>query len=73
MGPFILRGELLTSKYYQKTKNDRLRKEKKKRGKNLTKVNHYLQKKREVLTTGKFRLMAGNTIRAEAYYITPPF
>ena len=54
-------------------KNDRLRKEKKgKKGRNLTKVNRYLQGKRGVPTTGKFRLVAGNTIRAEACYITPP-
>ena len=50
-------------------KNDRLRKEKKgKKGKNLTKVDRYLQGKREVPTTGKFRLVAGNTIRVEARY-----
>ena len=49
-------------------KNDRLRKEKK--GKNLTKVDRYLQGKRGVPTTGKFRLVAGNTIRAEACYNT---
>ena len=48
-------------------KNDRLRKEKK--GKNLTKVDRYLQRKRGVPTTGKFRLVARNTIRAEACYI----
>ena len=54
-------------------KNDRLRKEKKgKKGRNLTKVDRYLQGKRGVPTTGKFRLVAGNTIRAEARYITPP-
>ena len=48
-------------------KNDRLRKEKKgKKGRNLTKVDRYLQGKRGVPTTGKFRLVAGNTIRAEA-------
>ena len=50
-------------------KNDRLRKEKK--GKNLTKVDRYLQGKRGVLTTSKFRLVAGNTIRAEARYNMP--
>ena len=49
-------------------KNDRLRKEKKRRGRNLTKVDRYLQGKRGVPTTGKFRLVAGNTIRAEACY-----
>ena len=50
-------------------KNDRLRKEKKgKKGRNLTKVDRYLQGKRGVPTTGKFRLVAGNTIRAEARY-----
>ena len=49
-------------------KNDRLRKEKKRRGMNLTKVDRYLQGKRGVSTTGKFRLVAGNTIRAEARY-----
>ena len=50
-------------------KNDRLRKEKKgRKGKNLTKVDRYLQGKRGVPTTGKFRLVAGNTIRAEARY-----
>ena len=53
-------------------KNDRLRKEKKgkkgKKGKNLTKVDRYLQGKRGVPTTGKFRLVAGNMIRAEARY-----
>ena len=49
-------------------KNDRLRKEEKE--KNLTKVDRYLQGKRGVpaSTTGKFRLVAGNTIRAEARY-----
>ena len=47
-------------------KNNRLRKEKK--GKNLTKVDRYLQGKRGVPTTGKLRLVAGNTIRAEARY-----
>ena len=56
-------------------KDDRLRKEKKRRGRNLTKVDRYLQGKRGVPTTGKFRLVAGNTIRAEARYsillITP--
>ena len=51
-------------------KNDRLRKEKK--GKNLTKVDRYLQGKRGVPTTGKFRLVAGNTIRAEARYNHSP-
>ena len=35
-------------------KNDRLRKEKKRRGRNLTKVDRYLQGKRGVPTTGKF-------------------
>ena len=50
-----------------------VRKEKKgKKGRNLTKVDRYLQGKRGVPTTGKFRLVAGNTIRAEARYITPP-
>ena len=50
-------------------KDDRLRKEKKgKKGRNLTKVDRYLQGKRGVPTTGKFRLVAGNTIRAEARY-----
>ena len=53
-------------------KNDRLRKEEKRRGRNLIKVDRYLQGKRGVLTTGKFRLVAGNTIWAEARYITPP-
>ena len=49
--------------------NDRLRKEKKgKKGRNPTKVDRYLQGKRGVPTTGKFRLVAGNTIRAEARY-----
>ena len=60
------RGELHASKWCRRTKNDRLRKEKK--GKNLTKVDRYLQGKRGVPTTGKFRLVAGNTIRAEARY-----
>ena len=51
-------------------KNDRLRKERKgKKGRNLIKVDRYLQGKRRVPTTGKFRLVAGNTIRAEARYI----
>ena len=49
-------------------KNNRLRKEKKRRGRNLTKVDRYLQGKRGVPTTGKFRLVARNTIRAEAHY-----
>ena len=50
-------------------KNDRLRKEKKgKKGRNLNKVDRYLQGKRGVPTTGKFRLVAGNTIRAQARY-----
>ena len=49
-------------------KDDRLRKEKKRRGRNLTKVDRYLQGKRGVSTTGKFRLVAGNTTRAEARY-----
>ena len=41
-------------------KNDQLRKEKKgKKGRNLTKVDRYLQGKRGVPTTGKFRLVAG--------------
>ena len=54
-------------------RNDRLKKERKeKKGRNLTKVDRYLQGKRGVPTTGKFRLVAGNTIRAEARYITPP-
>ena len=53
-------------------KDDRLRKEKKRRGRNLIKVDRYLQGKRGVPITGKFRLVAGNTIRAEARYITPP-
>ena len=54
-------------------KNDRLRREEKER--NLTKVDRYLQGKRGVpaYPTDKFRLVAGNTIRAEARYITPPF
>ena len=38
------------------------------KGRNLTKVDRYLQGKRGVPTTGKFRLVAGNTIRAEARY-----
>ena len=39
----MLRGELLISKWYRRTKNDRLRKEKKgKKGRNLIKVNRYL-------------------------------
>ena len=66
------RGELHASKWCRRTKDDRLRKEKKgkkgKKGKNLTKVDRYLQGKRGVPTTGKFRLVAGNTIRAEARY-----
>ena len=66
------RGEFLTSKWCRNTKDDRLRKEKKeKKGRNLTKVNRYLQGKRGVPTTGKFRLVAGNTIRAEARYKKP--
>ena len=63
------RGELHVSKWCRRTKDDRLRKEKKgKKGRNLTKVDRYLQGKRGVPTTGKFRLVAGNTIRAEARY-----
>ena len=63
------RGELLASKWCRRTKDDRLRKERKeKKGRNLTKVDRYLQGKRGVPTTGKFRLVAGNTIRAEARY-----
>ena len=65
----LSRGELHASKWCRRTKDDRLRKEKKgKKGRNLTKVDHYLQGKRGVPTTGKFRLVAGNTIRAEAHY-----
>ena len=63
------RGELHASKWYRRTKDDRLRKEKKgEKGRNLTKIDRYLQGKRGVPTTGKFRLVAGNTIRAEARY-----
>ena len=61
-------GELHASKWCRRTKDHRLRKEKKKRGRNLTKIDRYLQGKRGVPTTGKFRLVAGNTIRAEARY-----
>ena len=61
----------MQAKYAEGRKNDRLRKEKKgKKGRNLTKVDRYLQGKRGVPTTGKFRLVAGNTIRAEARYIS---
>ena len=63
------RGELYASKWCRRTKDDRLRKERKeKKGRNLIKVDRYLQGKRGVPTTGKFRLVAGNTIRAEARY-----
>ena len=62
------RGELHVSIWCRRTKNDRLRKEKKRRERNLIKVDRYLQGKRGVPTTGKFRLVAGNTIRAKACY-----
>ena len=56
----------------EERKNEQLRKEKKRKEGNLTKVDSYLQGKRGVLTTGEFRLVTGNTIRAEARYNTFP-